>query len=371
MEYIFSEYDKILINEVKKLGGFYNAHAHLDRCNTLNKKYLSTVGVDPIKGASLPLRVKQNLTGELHKSEAYTRENLKQRIKKSLEDQNKMFTTKIDSMFDASPDIGEDGLIAINIALELKEELKDKMDINVGVQPIFGFKKGTGRWEVYKEAAKKCDFLGGLPEKDEPVTRGRIGFKNHLKNILLLGQELNKEVQVHVDQSNDPNENHTETLIQAVEWLCDSTYSNTDVPKVWAIHSISSSCFSEKRFNRMLDGLLKNNIGIICCPSAALSMRQLRPQMVPTHNSICRLLEMAEAGVSVRIGTDNICDVFVPSCDGYMLTEIKVLSNAIRFYIIGILSKFACGIKLNRMDREILKRSLVADKEAFKKLQEK
>lgn len=368
MEYIFSEYDKILINDVKELGGFYNAHAHLDRCNTLNKKYLKSIGINSIEGASLPLRAKQNLTGELHKCEAYTRENLKQRMKQSLEDQSKMRTTKVDTMVDVTPDLSEDGLLAVNVALELKEELKNKIKLQVGAHPIFGFKEGTGRWEVYKEAAKLCDFLGALPEKDEPVTRGRIGFKNHLKNVLLLGQELNKPVQVHVDQSNDINENHTETLINAVEWLGSPEVDNTSFPTVWAIHSISPSTYSEKRFNRMLEGLLKNNIGVICCPTAAISMRQLRPMSTPTHNSIGRILEMLEAGVRVRVGTDNICDVFVPSCDGCMLTEMKVLSNAIRFYIISVLSKLAAGKKLNNMDKEMIKRSLITDQEVFNTL---
>jgi len=365
MEYILSEYDTILVNEVKALGGFYNAHAHLDRCNTLNRKYLKNVGVDPIKGASLPLRAKQNLTGELHKGEAYTKENLKQRMKESLESQNKMLTTKVDTMVDCTPDLVEMGLSIVDIALELKEELKNKIDIKIGAHPIFGFKKNTGRWEAYEEAARRCDFLGGLPEKDEPVTRGRIGFKNHIKKVLMLGQELHKPVQIHVDQSNNPNENHTELLIQAVEWVGAPKIEGVKGPTVWAIHSISPSTYSEKRFNRMLDGLLKNNIGIICCPSAALSMRQLRPIVTPTYNSICRVLEMLEAGIQVRIGTDNICDVFVPSCDGCMLTEIKILSNAIRFYIISVLSKIAAGVKLNNMDREMIKRSLLADQEVF------
>jgi hypothetical protein len=45
----------------------------------------------------------------------------------------------------------------------------------------------------------------------------------------------------------------------------------------------------------MVDKLLKNNIGIITCPSAAISMRQLRPIKTYTHNSIARVLEMLEA----------------------------------------------------------------------------
>lgn len=363
--YSISEYDRLLIDSVKDLGGFCNAHAHLDRNATLSLRYLQMVGIDPVEGASLPLRAKQNLTGELHKGPAYRPEDLKKRMAESLKRQCSMLTSSVATMVDATPDLPEDGQLVINIANEIKEDIKDKLELRVGVHPIFGFKE-EDRWEVYKEAAKKSDFLGGLPEKDEPPTDGRIGFKQHLKRVLLLGQELKKPVHFHVDQANDPKEMGTETLIEAVEWIGAPEVKGLNSPTVWAIHVISPSNYDQKRFNKLLDGLLKNNIGVICCPSAALSMRQLRPIKSPTHNSMARILEMLEAGVEVKIGTDNICDVFVPSSDGCILTEIKILSNTIRFYIINVLAKLAAGKKLNEMDKEMIRRSLVADHEFFR-----
>lgn len=363
--YSISEYDRLLIDSVQDLGGFCNAHAHLDRNSTLSLRYLQMVGIDPVEGASLPLRAKQNLTGELHKGPAYRPEDLKKRMTESLRRQCSMLTRSVSTMVDATPDLPEDGQLVINIANEIKEDIKDKLDLRVGVHPIFGFKE-EDRWEVYKEAAKKSDFLGGLPEKDEPQTDGRIGFKQHLKRVLLLGQELKKPVHFHVDQANDPKEMGTETLIEAVEWIGAPEIKGLNSPTVWAIHVISPSNYGQKRFNELVDGLLKNNIGVICCPSAALSMRQLRPIKSPTHNSMARILEMLEAGVEVKIGTDNICDVFVPSSDGCILTEIKILSNTVRFYIINVLAKLAAGKTLNEMDKEMIRRSLVADHEFYK-----
>lgn len=373
--YVLSEYDQMLLKEVKELGGFYNAHSHLDRCSTLDKRCLRTVGIDPIEGASLPLRLKQNLTGELHRGPAYDRKNLKNRIKQSLINQHKMLTNSITTFVDITPDLPEEGLLVLNIVNELKKEFQNILHLKIAVHPIFGFnmKNAEQRWRIYKKGAEQADILGALPEKDEPKTDGRIGYKEHLKKVLLLGQELYRPVHVHVDQMNDPKETGTETLIQAVEWLGApkiDAYTYINEPTVWAIHSISPSCYSEKRFGRLINGLLKHNIGIIVAPSAALSMRQLRPINAPTHNSIARVLEMLEAGVRVKIGTDNICDVFVPSSDGCMLTEIKVLSNAVRFYIISVLAKLAAGRTLNQMDKEMIRRSLATDEEIFDKIKE-
>lgn len=162
--YSVSEYDKLLIDSVKALGGFCNAHSHLDRNSTLSLRYLQIVGIDPVEGASLPLRTKQNLTGELHKGPAYSPEDLKRRMTENLERQCSMLTRSVATMVDATPDLPEDGQLVINIANEIKEEMKDRVDLKVGIHPIFGFKKEE-RWELYREAAKKCDFLGGIARK--------------------------------------------------------------------------------------------------------------------------------------------------------------------------------------------------------------
>ena len=135
--YTLSEYDEMLIDSVKTLGGFCNAHCHLDRNSTLRLRYLQMVGIDPVEGASLPLRAKQNLTGELHKGPAYQIEDLKRRISDSLKRQSQMLTTTVATMVDATPDLPENGQHAVNIANDIKEEIKDSIDLKVGIQPIF------------------------------------------------------------------------------------------------------------------------------------------------------------------------------------------------------------------------------------------
>jgi hypothetical protein len=185
--------------------------------------------------------------------------------------------------------------------------------------------------------------------------------------VLELGIDQGKEVQFQIDQANDPRESGTETLIDAVSWFGQPTIEGRDKsePTVWAIHSISPSGYDDVRFEKMVEGMLEHNIGLICCPSAALSMRQLRPMISPIHNSIARVLEMAEAGVRVRVGTDNICDIYIPNSDGNMLTEMKVLGTAVRFYVTNILAKWGAGIPLNEMDRDSIKKALDADQSAF------
>lgn len=364
-----SPYDQMLLEDVQSLGGFNNAHAHIDRADTLEDKYLRHINTTSLEASSLPLSVKQNLTGNLHKGLAYTEQDLRERMARVITRLIGYGTTRLATCIDATNDIGEDGLLAIRVTLELKEQFADQIKIEIGPNPIFGFKKGSGRWEVFKEAAKKSDFLSALPEKDDFIDPneqdGKVGFRTHMRMVMELGCELKKEVHVHLDQANDPNEIGTETLIEGLRWIDQPQIPDHQGPTVWIIHMISPSGYTEERFNKLIDSLLKFNIGVIVCPTAAISMRQLRPFNSPIHNSIARILELCKQKVPILLGSDNICDVFVPQCDGDMLTEIKMGGHAVRFAIPYVWAKLGAGVPLNEVDRATVGRVLHQDRKTF------
>ena len=121
---------------------------------------------------------------------------------------------------------------------------------------------------------------------------------------------------------------------------------------------ISPSTYDDARFERFTQALVEQKIGVISCPSAALGMRQLRPLMTPTYNSIPRILELAAAGVHIRLASDNIADMASPSTTADLIDEVFVLSAAIRFYHVGILARFAAGVRLTNEQRDIIREHL-------------
>ena len=137
---------------------------------------------------------------------------------------------------------------------------------------------------------------------------------------------------------------------------------------IWAVHMISPSTYDEARFRRMVDGLVECNIGVICCPSAAIGMRQLRPIMTPTYNSIPRVLELVAAGVHVRLGSDNIDDICSPSTTADLVDEVFVLSAALRFYHPGILAKLAAGKRLSDAERAFVRDHLESNDSEIAKI---
>ena len=368
MEGVFSpiehlKWDRDLERLAREFGGWVNAHTHLDRANTFSSEFWEHANVDPMSSSGLSLPLKQNLVGYLHEGLAYRTKNLYQRMKEELERMTSMRVKKVISFIDATPDIG---LRAVEQALKLKEELSSKIALEVALSPIFGFKnpkENPDRWETYKEAAKIADILGGLPVRDRG--EGRVGFDGHTRMILELAQELRKPVHLQLDQDNDPREKETEELIQAVRWIGSPQVEGVSGPTVWAVHVISPSTYDEGHFQKLIEGLLKYNIGVICCPSAALSMLQLRPLLAPLHNSIARILEMMEAGVPVQIGTDNICDIFIPNGDGNVRSEIWVAATVLRFYHTIVWAKVGAGVSLNEGDKEWIRQALQRVRETW------
>ena len=367
-------HDQEILKQARELGGFYNAHAHLDRAYTLEDRYLRHIGTTPLEASNLPLSVKQNLVGALHRGEAYTEANLRERMSYALEMQITYGVTRIDTNIDATPDLPEGGMLAIRVALELKEKYKDRIKMNIAPTPIFGFKadprfKRT-RWEVFEEAARICDFLSLLAEKDdfdnETDRDGKIGFKAHIRKGIELAFDLGKKVEIHLDQMNIPGERGTERFLEIFEGLDQPKVG--DGPAVWIIHMISPSKYPEKQRAKLMNNLLKYNVGVKVCPSAALSMRQMYSLKGAIYNSIARVPELIKMKIPVQLGTDNIADVFVPQGDGDMLTEVKMGSVAVRMAAPSIWAKLATGTRPNDVDITTVGGILYQDRKACAKV---
>jgi cytosine/creatinine deaminase len=331
-----------LANATARLGGAFNAHLHLDRYGTLDEGYFATVPHRVLHSSHVSLKVKHSLIGSIHAGPAYEREDLRRRVGECLDTMVAAGTVRADTMVDVTADEVE--LRALDWLHEIRREWADRITLRLAAYSPFGFRDDEPqRWDVYREGARRADFLGCLPEADDTDDYpAHIGFTEHCRRVLELAQELAVPVHVHTDQRNEPTECGTERLIEAVRRYGAPRGADGE-PAVWAVHMISPSTYDEARFERLVQGLLDTRIGVICCPSAALGMRQLRPLLTPTTNSIPRVLELLEAGVPVRLGSDNIADLCSPSTTADLADEVFILSAAIRYYDVDLLAHLAAG----------------------------
>lgn len=347
---------------VAALGGMHNAHLHLDRAGTLAPYCWADAGADASRLAQASLPHKHASVALLHQGVAYTRDDLQARVNRYLDAMVKVNTQRADTVVDVTPD--RVGLNAIQWLHEIKLQRRGQIDFRLGSYTPMGFRDDEPRrWDLVCEGLAFADFIGSLPERDDTTLHpGHIGFDEHLRRVLQLAHSTRKEVHVHLDQRHEASEAGTEALLRVLGEL-QVPPDLGHPPAVWAIHVISPSTYDEARFQALLDGLLEHHVGVICCPSAALGMRQLRPLRSPTGNSIARVLEMLAAGVHVRLGSDNIADICSPSTTPDLMDEVFLLSAALRFYDVDILARLAAGQALDRQERARVAEHLAQDRQ--------
>jgi cytosine/adenosine deaminase-related metal-dependent hydrolase len=342
-----------LRSRIVALGGVCNAHLHLDRAGTLDdtlRLLAAADGAGPANRSALSLSAKHAIIPLIHASDCYDPPRLRERAAGYLDLLVAAGTTRADTVVDTTAD--RVGLSALETFLDLKAAYGGRLDLRVGAYSPLGFKDAEpDRWALVEEGARIADFIGGLPERDDcTVYPDHIGYNESCRRLLALSAELGKPLHLHVDQKNLAAEDGTERAVQAAAQLGLSADPGAE-PAVWLVHAISPSAYDEPRFRDIVGRIVASRMGVICCPSAAISMRQFRPVAAPTHNSIARVLDLLAAGIPVRVGSDNICDITSPAGTTDLAMELFVLANTIRFYDLEILAKLGAGLALDAADR--------------------
>jgi cytosine/adenosine deaminase-related metal-dependent hydrolase len=164
--------------------------------------------------------------------------------------------------------------------------------------------------------------------------------EEHIRILLKASKETGKRVHIHVDQLNSAEEKETELLARKViEFGLEG--------KVTAVHGISIAAHS-KSYRQELYKLCRDaGLSFVACPTAWIDSRR-NETLSPTHNSVTPIDEMIPAGLTVALGSDNICDIYKPYADGNMITELRVLLESTHYYEMDELLKIATsnGLKV-------------------------
>ncbi len=356
----FSPFFEQLDARIRALGGGFNAHLHIDRAGTYDEtvRLLAERGVRD--GANSTLAGKHSMIPMIHASPLYDRDSLIARVSFYLDAMIEVGTRRADSVVDVTLDrVGTGALATLS---ELRDSYAGRIDFRLGAYSPLGFRDDEpARWALLEQAAQSADFIGILPERDDRIDYpDHIGFEECCRRSIALAAGLGKDLHIHVDQANHPREDGGEMVARLVAEM-GLGQSAGQTPFVWLVHLISPSTYGEDRFRAVAARLAALGIGIICCPSAAISMRQLRPLVSPTYNSIARVLDLLDSGVQVRIGSDNICDITSPMGTPDLMAEVFVLANALRIYDVEILAKISAGLPLDPADRSRLRHHLDED----------
>lgn len=317
-------FKELFFEEVKKTPGMVNCHAHLDRAYTVTPKIWEQ--------ASSLMEEKWILNREIKKN--HTEESIQARLEYCIEDFIKQGIIAARTHVDADSVVG---MLVVNSAAKVREKYKDKFTLQLVAHPLEGFlnQEGTGfdknKTNLFEEACEVCDVVGGLPSRDRAMQNGD---KKHADFLFSVAKNTGKDIDVHIDQENNPDEKDT-------EWFVDEAEKAGLTGRITLVHAISVSCQKWEDRKRIYDKIKNCGFNVTVCPWAAISMKQLKDKTAPIHNSIAQVNEMLEAGINVGVGCDNISDIFVPEDNGDLFEEIKLMASACRFYDIPKLAEIA------------------------------
>ena len=302
------------LEEIRKNGGFSCYHAHFD------KAYLMKPEI--FKKCQASLQEKWNLYRDFKQN--YTQNDLLNRMSKCVVSMIKQDVKYVRTFVDADSIVGQK---CIDAAIRLKELYKNQINIDIAIQPLEGLEDPESK-ENFLEACMKADFIGGLPDRDSSPSK-------HIDLLFSLAKSLNKPVDIHVGQNNLPSEKETELVLDKIE-------EHNLKQKVSLVHCISLSCQKEDYIRHQSKRMKKLDVNVIVCPSAAISMKQNHSTCSPIHNSIAPVRILLEENVNVKLGIDNIEDLFMPLVDGDMWFETRLLMESTRIYDIDKIISIVC-----------------------------
>lgn len=298
-----------LMNKIKQNGGWVNSHMHADRAFTIT--------VD-----SFDVYQKQSLIEKwdtLDKVKtSMSEEDYYRHFSMAVERMIEQGVTAMGSFVDIDP-IAEER--AIRGAIRARETYKDDIIIKLVNQTLKGVIDKEARY-WFDKGADLVDIIGGLPRRDERDHGKAMGLK-HLDVLMQTGKSMGKMVHVHVDQFNSSDEIETEQLT-------DKTLEHGMHGRVVAIHSISITAHSLEYRQKLYQKMKEAKMMVIACPFAWIDSPR-REEQGPTRNSLTPVDELAEAGIPVAIGTDNISDYMLPFSTGNMWEELKLLVTGCRY----------------------------------------
>ena len=212
-------------------------------------------------------------------------------------------------------DVTDPNFTALKAMLELKEELKDTVDIQIVSFPQQGMYMYKGGVELVEEALKMgADVVGGIPHY-EPARE--FGEKS-VHDIVRLALKYDKMIDVHCDETDDTHSRFVE-LLNALVLMEDYGTRTT------ASHTCSFGSADNSYAFRMMDLFQKSKMNFISCPTENAYL-QGRQDTYPKRRGLTRVKEFIESGINVAFAQDSINDPWYPMGNGNMM---NILDNGI------------------------------------------
>jgi cytosine deaminase len=212
-------------------------------------------------------------------------------------------------------DVDDPKLTGLKAMLEIRDELKDNVTIQIVAFPQEGMYAYKGGDEMIEEALKMgADCVGGIPHFEWAREFG----EKSVHRTVELASKYGKLIDVHCDETDDVMSRHVE-LLNALVMIEDIGVRST------ASHTCSFGSADDAWAFRMLGLFKQSGMNFIANPTENAYL-QGRQDTYPKRRGMTRVKEMWESGINVCFGQDSINDPWYPVGNGNMM---NILDNGI------------------------------------------
>ena len=214
-------------------------------------------------------------------------------------------------------DVSEANLVALKALLEVRQQVKDWITLQVVAFPQDGIYGGPKNADLIEESLKLgVDVIGGIPHYE--LTR-EDGVKS-VHRIFELAQQYDRLIDIHCDEIDDDNSRFLEVITAcAIRSELGS--------RVSASHTTAFGSYNNAYAYKLLGFLRRTQINFIVNPLINITL-QGRTDSYPKRRGLTRVKELWQQGMNLSLGHDCVQDSWYSLGTGNMLDVASMLVHA-------------------------------------------
>jgi len=194
-------------------------------------------------------------------------------------------------------DTCDDRLLGVEALLEVREQVKDYIDLQLVAFPQDGLFRDPTAWDNTVRALDKgVDVVGGIPHFERTMADGA----RSVTALCELAAERGLMVDMHCDETDDPMSRHVETLAFEVNRL--GLHGRAAGSHLTSMHSMDNYYVS-----KLLPLIAEAGLAAIPNPLINIVL-QGRHDTFPKRRGLTRVKEMRSHGITVGWGQDCVRD---------------------------------------------------------------
>jgi cytosine deaminase len=224
----------------------------------------------------------------------------------------------------AHPDVDLiQGLIGVETLLELREEYKHLLDLQIVAFPQEGILKSEGTYDLMEQAMRMgADVVGGCPYNELSWDDTR----RHIDMVFAMALQHDASVDMHADFSDEMTDRRFASAAYIAQKTIDTGYQG----RVSLGHVTSLGSLPPDELKPIIDLLREADISIVTLPATDLYLggrkddRNQRRGLTPVR-------ALFSAGVNVAYSSNNVRNAFTPFGKADMLVIGNMLAHVIQF----------------------------------------